>query len=174
MSDSPSIGAHAGSGAQMRPYAVIDIDGVVADVRHRLHHVERRPKDWGAFFAAAPEDPLLEAGATVVRELADVCSIVWLTGRPSALRAATQAWLKAQGLPVGTLLMRRGRDFRPSAVAKLEHLQRLRQTGEVHIVVDDDQTVLAAAREAGFAVLRANWMDRPQALAEAQQRDGRT
>ena len=35
--------------------AVLDIDGVLADVSHRLGHVQRRPKDWDAFFAAAPE-----------------------------------------------------------------------------------------------------------------------
>ena len=36
-----------------RPLAIVDIDGVVADVRHRLHHLDRRPKNWSAFFAAA-------------------------------------------------------------------------------------------------------------------------
>ena len=45
-----------------RPIAVIDIDGVLADVRHRLHLVHDRPKDWVAFFAAAPDDPPLETG----------------------------------------------------------------------------------------------------------------
>ena len=45
-----------------RPLAVFDIDGVLADVRHRLRHVEQRPKDWDAFFAAEPDDPTLVAG----------------------------------------------------------------------------------------------------------------
>ena len=36
-----------------RPLAIVDLDGVVADVRHRLHHLEGRRKDWGRFFAAA-------------------------------------------------------------------------------------------------------------------------
>jgi len=31
----------------------VSIDGVLADVHHRLHHIARRPKDWPAFFAAA-------------------------------------------------------------------------------------------------------------------------
>ena len=33
-----------------RPLAIFDIDGVVADVRHRLHHLESRPKGWDEFF----------------------------------------------------------------------------------------------------------------------------
>jgi hypothetical protein len=37
-----------------RPLAVFDLDGVLADVRHRLHFLDRRPKDWDGFFAAAP------------------------------------------------------------------------------------------------------------------------
>jgi hypothetical protein len=28
---------------EQRPLAVVDIDGVLADVRHRLHHVKNRP-----------------------------------------------------------------------------------------------------------------------------------
>ncbi|MBA3955457.1 MAG: hypothetical protein H0X58_02180 [Acidimicrobiia bacterium] len=40
-----------------RPLAVVDIDGVLADVGHRLHFLDRRPKDWKGFFAAARTDP---------------------------------------------------------------------------------------------------------------------
>ena len=43
--------------------AVFDIDGVVADVRHRLHHLERRR--WLRFFEAADEDTVLPEGAAL-------------------------------------------------------------------------------------------------------------
>ena len=36
-----------------RPLAVFDLDGTLADVRHRLHHIEGRRRDWDAFFSAA-------------------------------------------------------------------------------------------------------------------------
>lgn len=39
-----------GSLGARKPLAVFDIDGVLADVRHRLPHVQGRPKDWDAFF----------------------------------------------------------------------------------------------------------------------------
>ena len=63
--------AAAGNGRQRavtRPrragaLAVFDIDGVLADVRHRLHHLQARPQRWEAFFLAADRDPLLEEGA---------------------------------------------------------------------------------------------------------------
>ena len=51
----------AGAGAA-RGLAVFDVDGVLADVGHRLRHLEGGRKDWGAFFAAAEKDPPLPVG----------------------------------------------------------------------------------------------------------------
>jgi FMN phosphatase YigB (HAD superfamily) len=157
-----------------RPYAVVDLDGVLADVRHRLHFVERRPKDWNAFFAAAPDDPLLEEGRGVVAELDPGHEIVYLTGRPERCRKDTLAWLRRYGLPEGRLVMRRRGDFRPARLTKVELLRQLQVARPVALLVDDDPEVCTAAREAGFAVLQATWMTRPASLAEAQEREGRT
>jgi len=104
----------------MRPLAVFDVDGVVADVRHRLPYVQRRPKDWKAFFAAAPLDPPLEQGVALARESAKDCEVVYVTGRPERCRRDTLAWFAQHGLPEGELVMRAGRDFRPAAKAKPE------------------------------------------------------
>src|SRR3712207_7605057 len=97
-----------------RPYAVIDVDGVLADVRHRLRFLERRPKDWRAFFRAAPQDPVLETGRDTAVRLAEVCQVVYLSGRPEHCRRDTEEWLARHGLPEGRLLLRRGGDFRPA------------------------------------------------------------
>lgn len=35
---------------------LFDIDGTVADVSHRLRHIQKQPKDWRAFFAAVQDD----------------------------------------------------------------------------------------------------------------------
>ncbi|MFL6136809.1 MAG: hypothetical protein ACJ74O_03300 [Frankiaceae bacterium] len=157
-----------------RPYAVIDIDGVLADVRHRLHHVEGRPKDWTAFFAAAPDDePLLE-GLAVAQRLAGEHTIVYLTGRPERCRQDTEAWLARHGLPAGEVLMRAEGDRRPARLAKPQLLARLAESGPVAVVVDDDPAVCAALRSAGWPVLVADWMGRPESLHAAQERDGRT
>lgn len=157
-----------------RPVAVIDIDGVLADVRHRLHHVTGRPKRWSAFFAAAAEDGLLAEGEHTVRRLAEVCDVVYLSGRPERLRRVTASWLGRFDLPEGPLLLRPEGDSRPSRVYKLEALRRLAATATVLVLVDDDPRVLEAAREAGFDVLPATWMGEHSSLREAQERDGRT
>jgi hypothetical protein len=154
---------------------VLDIDGVLADVRHRLHHIERRPKDWDAFFAAAPVDRLLDVGADFARRASSTHVVVYLTGRPDWLRRDTQRWLDQHGLPQGRLLMRPKDDRRPAAVIKLNHLRALRKELPIDLVVDDDKAVLDAARRAGFNVQLADWMSRDgDALADAQEREGRT
>jgi hypothetical protein len=70
--------------------------------------------------------------------------------------------------------MRREGDFRPARVTKVETLPALARERPAAVLVDDDDQVAAAARAAGFPVLHADWMSRPVALIEAQERDGRT
>ena len=157
-----------------RPLAVVDIDGVLADVRHRLPYLERRPKDWGGFFRAAPQDPLLEVGRDTVLRLAEVCEVVYLSGRPEQCRADTEAWFARHGLPTGDLLLRRRGDFRPAKEVKVEVLRQLARRAPVTVLVDDDVAVIEAARAAGFDVLPATWMGEAPPLREAQEKDGRT
>lgn len=153
--------------------AVFDIDGVVADVRHRLHLLERRPKDWPGFFAAAADDPGLAEGMNRVLAAVDQYEIVWLTGRPNSLRAVTRRWLADHGLPGTELIMRGQRDFRPAPALKLAELAKLKSR-QVELFVDDDAKVIAAASEAGFPAVLADWMEAAPALSQAQDQDGRT
>lgn len=157
-----------------RPLAVFDIDGVVADVRHRLHHLERRPKDWRSFFAGAAGDPPLPDGVELARHHAVDGELVWLTGRPDRLRRVTKRWLDGCGLPAGRLVMRAGRDFRPATVVKLEALEALADGRDVSVVVDDDPAVVAVLGAAGWPVRLADWVPREPVLREAQHTDGRT
>jgi hypothetical protein len=161
-------------GAPVRAIAVIDIDGVLADVRHRLRFLERRPKDWGAFFHAAPHDPPLEAGVDAARRLAEVYEVVYLSGRPEWCRDHTVAWFERHDLPPGDLYLRPSGDFRPARLLKVERLRTLRRRAPVAVLVDDDEDVLDAAREAGFDVLPATWMGDAPVLHEAQEEEGRT
>lgn len=159
---------------ETRPLAVIDIDGVVADVRHRLHLIERKPKRWDDFFARSADDPPLPTGVELVLELAADHEVIWLTGRPERNRALTERWLADQGLPVTTLLMRRERDFRPAREAKRDQLRRLRKDREIAVVVDDDPSVVATLTADGFPVRLADWLPHSSTLQKAQERDGRT
>lgn len=152
--------------------AVFDIDGVVADVRHRLGHLQG-PRDWAAFFAAAGEDPLLPVGAHLVHDMAAAHDIVWLSGRPVWLAELTRDWLARHGLPGTELHLRALRDRRPAPVLKLGVLRRLAPR-QIAAFVDDDDQVVRTAQEAGFPAILADWVPRAEALRNAQDDLGRT
>ena len=150
---------------------MFDIDGVVADVRHRLHHLRRHR--WHRFFDDAHLDPLLSQGAALVADLAEQHEIVWLTGRPDWLRDVTADWLRHYDLPGEELHMRPDGDYRPARAYKLSVLRSLQSRG-IAAVVDDDSEVVDAALAAGFPAALADWVPRNPDLREAQERYGTT
>ncbi|MCI3277982.1 phosphatase domain-containing protein [Streptomyces cylindrosporus] len=157
-----------------RPVAVFDLDNTLADTSHRQRFLERRPRDWDGFFAAAPADPPIPEGVELVLANAEECEIVYLTGRPERCRRDTLDWLTAQGLPEGRVHMRRNDDRRPARRTKLEILSRLARTREIRVLVDDDELVCEDAERAGFTVVRARWTAPSAALEAAQEGEGRT
>lgn len=146
--------------AETRPsLAVFDIDGVLADVRHRLRYVTARPKDWIGFFQAAPHDPPLPDGVEAVMSAERAGHrIAYLTGRPEWCRSDTESWLAKHGLPDGPLYMRANRDRRPARVTKVARLRELSREHRIEAFTDDDVAVVEAVRAAGFVVVHARWM----------------
>lgn len=167
-----------GGSAERRPLAIVDIDGVLADVRHRLHHIESRPKHWDAFFAAAVDDELHPEGAALVERLSADHEIVFLTGRPEHLADDTTTWLESHGLGGHRLVMRPAGDRGPAPQLKVRILRMLARGRDVAVVVDDDPLVIDAMEAAGYATLLAEWEPRrrsgERALRDAQDVEGRT
>ncbi|GEC02793.1 hypothetical protein SSP24_04480 [Streptomyces spinoverrucosus] len=153
---------------------MFDLDNTLADTAHRQRFLQRKPRDWDGFFAAAPADPPLAQGIAMVRASAEECEVVYLTGRPERCRQDTLDWLAAQGLPEGRVYMRRDADRRPARHTKLEILRRLARTREIRVLVDDDELVCEDAERAGFTVVRARWATPSAELKVAQEREGRT
>jgi phosphoglycolate phosphatase-like HAD superfamily hydrolase len=161
-----------------RPLAIVDIDGVLADVRHRVHHVQGKPKDWDAFFSTMLADPPHQEGLDLVARVAEDHEVVFLTGRPEWTRDDTQAWLARHGLGEHRLEMRPLGDRRPAATVKVEMLAWIASGRRIGIVVDDDVRVVEAMRRAGHPVRHADWEPRDRseqlALMEAQEVEGRS
>ena len=158
----------------MRRLAVFDVDGVLADVTHRLHHLRARPQRWERFFTTADHDPLLEEGAARLRAALEEHDVVYLTGRPERTRRLTERWLARHGLPTGPLIMRADRDHRPARHMKREVLHDLGRTREIASVLDDDPDVVDVLVADGWPVELATWLPHSRTLARAQERDGRT
>ena len=167
---------HGESENAMNPLlTVMDIDGVCADVRHRLHFVQQRPKQWDEFFAAAVDDTPLPQAIEVAHGAA---RLVYLSGRPERYRTDTVAWLKQHGFPAAPVHLRPDHDTRPAARFKPEALARLGGPSAIEAVYDDDEKVVVALRALGFHVVHVTWMpaSEPQQLTllDIQETQGRT
>jgi phosphoglycolate phosphatase-like HAD superfamily hydrolase len=157
-----------------RPVAVFDIDGVLADVTHRLHYLDDYPQRWERFFSAADRDPLLDEGARRLRAALAEHDVVYLTGRPERNRRLTERWLARHGLPTGPLYMRPDDDRRPARVMKRQVLRALARTRTIASVLDDDPSVVSVLAADGWPVELATWLPHSSTLQDAQENRGRT
>jgi hypothetical protein len=161
------------------PVAGIDIDGVLADPIHRLHHLAGKRKSWDRFFAECGEDAPLITGIDLVHDLlASGLNIVYVSGRPERLRSVTLDWFERHQLPEATMQLRPMGEFRPAPQWKLEVYREIATEFELKVVVDDDVRVVETLTEAGFLVQYADWYQPPASdrsrLSQAQDEEGRT
>jgi len=131
-----------------RKIVVVDIDGTIADVSHRLHHIHGKKKDWKRFFEGMDRDTPITSVVDHVRKLAREHEIVMLTGRPNSYRERTEAWLKAFDIPHSKLLMRPAGDHRPDYVTKAE-LMRSLDLDSIALALDDRPPVCVEYRKLG-------------------------
>lgn len=129
-------------------FYVFDLDGTLADLTHRRHHVEGEVKDWRAFFAACVDDAPIEHTLDLLYTLhsAGQRVEVW-SGRSDEVRDQTRAWLRAHLVPDDVvLLMRTAGDHRPDDEVKREFL---RGGGVPDMVFDDRRRVVEMWRREG-------------------------
>ena len=123
---------------KMRCY-LFDIDGTVADLTHRLPHIQKEPKDWDAFFAACCDDVPINHVIDLIQQLRKHRAIVFVSGRSSQIRSETTAWLEKHLLGGEALYMRRAGDYRPDYIVKAELLDQIRADGYEPIMAFDDR-----------------------------------
>lgn len=152
----------------MRPLYIFDLDGTLALIEHRLHHIQGPKKDWRAFFAAVGDDepnmPVIRTLQALRKSGAEVR--IW-SGRSDECKAQTVKWLQRHGCfgfptdvlwawPFGAperFRMRKAGDYRDDVVVKGEWLAEMeppefnRLTG----VFDDRARVVQMWRDAGVA-----------------------
>lgn len=150
-------------------FVVFDLDGTLADIRHRVHHVRGTRPDWESFFAECvhdvPNPPVVNALRAHV--FAGDRVEVW-SARSDIVRAQTEAWLWAQGIDPRRLVhMRAAGDNTPDTVLKRHWLNQLHETERPDVVYDDRQRVVDMWREEGIACFQvtANWEDDARIIA---------
>lgn len=123
----------------MRCY-LFDIDGTLADLSHRLHHIQKEPKDWGAFFAACAGDAPIEH----ICALARILPAVFVSGRSDQCRSDTEKWLTLHVGFCAPLYMRAEGDHRHDDIVKGELLDRIVADGFKPIMAFDDRDQVVA------------------------------
>jgi predicted secreted acid phosphatase len=138
----------------MNEIVVFDIDGTLADISAREHHVRAFPKNWKAFFEGMAED---KAVASMVR----LCNILYdegvyiilCSGRNEAHRPETIDWMAREGVKYHELRLRADGDIRSDVKAKREMLNGI-DLNKVLFVVEDRSRVVEMWRSEGLTCLQ--------------------
>lgn len=95
---------------KIRPPAfVFDMDGVIADLDHRLHFIHNQNKsDWSSFFSfvAMSMDSPITPTIALMQALSMKYWVFILTARPERTRDATVTWLELNNVHHNGLMMR--------------------------------------------------------------------
>ena len=158
------------------PLYIFDLDGTLADLKHRRHFVERpqcpycgwfkscdhdtepgaiRPKfnpNWDAFHAACVDDTPIKPVVDMATDLHRVNTEIWVwSGRMSTVLDETVAWLWGYDVPYNLLRMRPAGDFTPDDQLKESWLNAMTPEDRARLVMtfDDRDRVVAMWRRNG-------------------------
>ena len=140
---------------------IFDIDGVLADIEHRLKYA--RNKDYEKFYSDEEiiEDVRISSGLELLRNLKmarrDNTVIVFATGRPEKTREITKVWLRNNSLETSHLYMRKDGDYRPSDIVKVELVSKILEDLNINtasscvmFIDDDPKNVIAIEKNFGI------------------------
>lgn len=127
-------------------YLICDIDGTIANDSHRAPLVQDYdPPLWNEYFDGCAHDRLIANTAAVVQALAQRHVVVFVTGRPRWVRAATKKWLLRHGFSPKHLVMR-NQEVHPHDCSEFKVQELLRwypqATPENTLCVLEDRTPL--------------------------------
>ena len=135
---------------------IVDLDGTLCDVEHRVHHVKSKPKKWGAFNQAMDQDkPYFWCIELIAAMKARDYKIYFVTGRDENFRKMTTKWLSRHNVHYDELHMRRDQDFREDSEVKEEiYVHKIEKNSQVLFVVDDRKSVVERWRKLGLTCLQ--------------------
>lgn len=146
---------------------IVDIDGTIASLEHRLKYITGETKDYDAFYDHCLDDGRIDKICEIVSMFRDAGKrLVFITGRPERVREKTLQWLELNLLVKRDdilLLMRKDHDFRKDSIIKFENLQLINslQYGAHNmilpsntIVLEDRDSVVEMWRKNGYTTLQ--------------------
>ena len=140
------------------PTIIFDLDGTLADLTHRLHHIKDGNKRWDEFFDACDKDKPIDPICRLLRMVSEhAYRLVIVSARSDVVRGKTIEWLQSNQLPFDQLIMRKAGDYRTDDIVKEEILDRLlAENHDILFAVDDRQRVVDMWRRRGITCLQCN------------------
>lgn len=90
----------------MHKAVIFDIDGTLADSKHRLQYIEKKPKQWDKFYSEAINDKYIPAVYNKYKQYKKAGhKIIILTGRSEVSRTVTEEWLHKKEIQYDLLLL---------------------------------------------------------------------
>ncbi|HEX6270139.1 MAG TPA: HAD family acid phosphatase [Anaerolineales bacterium] len=133
---------------------IFDIDGTLADVSERIHHVRQKPKNWNAFFQGMAQDRAIHSMVRLCNVLySSGMKIILCSGRSEEHRPETVQWMAEKGVNYHELILRRDGDRRSDTVVKREMLAGIDKS-KVLFVVEDRSRVVEMWRSEGLVCLQ--------------------
>jgi phosphoglycolate phosphatase-like HAD superfamily hydrolase len=142
---------------------LVDIDGTLADLSHRLHFIQQKPANWKAFFAACPDDSPIWDVIDTVNALSDSgANIILVTGRSEDVEEQTENWLDVYLNRWSAMYMRKSGDHREDNIVKSELLDQIiadqkpvgDENPKITGVFEDRQQVVDMYRARGLRVFQ--------------------
>ena len=136
--------------AHMSKLALFDIDGVLADDRHRVEHAIAR--QWFKYFdkdAMAADAVWLQGRRMVQNAQMLGWDSAYMTGRREDRREITENWLDDNGFPIGRVIMRQWSQTMPLANLKTAKVGKIIDLDRFNAIrlYDDDPEVIKLVQE---------------------------
>lgn len=147
------------NGLMKKKTLIFDIDGTLADIKHRRIFLEQEKPDWKAFNDKMGDDTPNAPVVALYKTLWDSgqYDIILTSGRSDSDRKITEQWLVWNHIPFDRLEMRKDKDNRADYIIKQEMLDMLLKEGkEILFAVDDRQQVVDMWRKNGIACLQCD------------------
>jgi len=135
---------------------LVDLDGTLCDVEHRVQHVQTKNKNWKMFHDLMVHDDLNHWCFELIEAMSDRgYKIIFVTGRGEPWRAPTESWLTKHKIKYEHLYMRGVLDHREDSDVKEDIYQHMiEQRYQVLFVVDDRQSVVDRWRKLKLTCLQ--------------------
>ena len=133
---------------------MVDIDGTLANLDHRLHYVKDGNKDWGSFFRQVGNDKVYEDVKRIVDlEFEAGTSVVLCSGRPQDQSGeATEKWLARNEIHYTTLKTRPAGNYKRDDNTKaMLYRYEIKPFYNVKYILDDRDQVVQKWREMGLS-----------------------